>query len=360
MALPGRGASRWIIVQEIELSDPDRANERIKADIEGGADGFALRLPPATADGTEFWPPAGALRATFDGVDITKLHLRIDAAGGPLQQAKALAGFIIDSGLAPELADIAFCLDPLAAFLVGASADPEQFAASFLALRHARFRGPLAVLDGRSFHAIGATDAQELAIVLGGAVWWLRALAVVDVGANAALPLFGAGISVDADVILSIAKLRALRLLWGRLQELCDVARTPLKVHAETSRRMLTRDELTDNLLRNTLAAFAAGVGGADSILVVPHTAAIGMADRNARALARNLQHLLMDESDLHSVADPGAGAGTIEALTDQLAARAWSEFQAIERDGGIIESLRGGRLPARSAAARGTGEASA
>ena len=115
---------------------------------------------------------------------------------------------------------------------------------------------------------------------------------------------------------------------------------------------MLTRADLLANLLRNTLAAFAAGVGGADTISVVPHTAALGITDRNARALARNIQHLLMEESDLHRVADPAAGSGAIEALTEALAERAWAEFRAIEREGGIVESLRAGQFQARIAAA--------
>ena len=116
---------------------------------------------------------------------------------------------------------------------------------------------------------------------------------------------------------------------------------------------MMTRADPHTNLLRTTIAAFSAGIGGADSVLVHPFTEALGVADGHARALARNIQHLLLEESNLHRVADPAAGSGAVEALTDALAERAWSEFQAIEREGGLVESLRSGSFSGRISEAR-------
>jgi methylmalonyl-CoA mutase len=216
-----------------------------------------------------------------------------------------------------------------------------------------RFRGPFAVLDGRIYHEAGATEAQELAGILAAAAWWLRALHEAGAPANDIVPFLGASVAVDCGQFLCIAKLRALRLAWARLQELCGTPQDALAIHAETSRRMLTRADAATNLLRTTLAAFAGGVGGADTLTVLPHTAALGLPDANARALARNIQHLLMEEAHLYRVGDPGAGSGAIEALTAALAERAWSEFQAIEREGGIVASLGAGAFQARIAEAR-------
>jgi methylmalonyl-CoA mutase len=86
---------------------------------------------------------------------------------------------------------------------------------------------------------------------------------------------------------------------------------------------------------------------------VVPHDAALGVSSPKARALARAMQHLLLEESHLAAVADPLAGAGAVEALTESLAERAWTEFQAIEREGGIAASLAAGLFQSRVAAAR-------
>ena len=188
-----------------------------------------------------------------------------------------------------------------------------------LALRDAHFRGPFAVLDARPYHEAGATDAQELGTILASAVWWLRAFERAGVAPAGALPLLGASLSVDRDAFASVGGIRALRLLWARLLEVCDLPQLHLPVHAETSRRMIVRADPHTNLLRTTIAAFAAGVGGADSVTVLPHTAALGLPDRDARALARNIQHLLMEEADIRGVADAAAGSGAIEALTESL-----------------------------------------
>jgi methylmalonyl-CoA mutase len=320
------------------------------AAIRGGATGLALRFASASsADGKQGLPLVpDALNAALAGIDVATIHLRVEPHQDGVRIAKWLEDLIAASGLAPELADVAFGLDPLAAVAAQILLDPQEFAAVFLALHSARFRGPFALLDGRAFHEAGATEAQELAAILGSAAWWLRTLETADVGPDIALPFLGAAVATDSDILVSIAKLRALRLLWARLYGVCNVPPCPLQLHAETSRRMLTRDELTDNLLRNTLAAFAAGVGGADTISVTQHIAALGISDRNARALARNVQHLLMEESHLHRVFDPAAGSGAIEMLTEQLAACAWEEFRTIEREGGIIDSFRAGLFPAR------------
>ena len=90
------------------------------------------------------------------------------------------------------------------------------------------------------------------------------------------------------------------------------------------------------NLLRLTLAGFSAGIGGADAIALLPHSAAAGLPDAFARRLARNLQHILVDECRLAVVGDPAAGAGAFEALTRSLAERAMAILNEIEQGGGL------------------------
>jgi len=97
------------------------------------------------------------------------------------------------------------------------------------------------------------------------------------------------------------------------------------------------------NMLRVTIAAFAAGLGGANAVTVVPFTAAIGLPDAFARRVARNTQLVLLEESNLAKVADPAAGSGGIEDLTDQLCRAAWKLFQEIEKAGGIASALESG-----------------
>ena len=117
-------------------------------------------------------------------------------------------------------------------------------------------------------------------------------------------------LSADADQFLTIAKFRAVRKLWARVEEACGLAPKPAHVAAETAWRMMTRRDPYVNMLRTTIAVAAAGLGGADSITALPHTAALGLPDAFARRIARNTQLILLEESNLAKVGDPAAGSG--------------------------------------------------
>ena len=354
--LPGRGPRPWTIVQILDHPDPERANEQALADILGGATGLCLRFTGASLAGARGLPPtAESLAIVLDGVDLAALNLHVD----PHSQGPEIAGWLRDlvakRSIAPELTRIAFGLDPVAR-LVQTQPDPDRegrLPALFSDLARSGFKAPIAELDARPFHEAGATEAQELAAILACAVWWLRALEKSGHSAETSLPLFGASLSVDHDQFVSIVKIRALRLLWARLAELCAVPPIPLRIHAQTSRRMMARAGSHTNLVRATIAAFAAGVAGADSIAVLPYSEALGNPAPAARALARNTHLLLLEEAHIYRVADPAAGSGALEALTASLAEQGWTEFQEIEREGGIIASLCSGAFPQRIAAAR-------
>ena len=215
------------------------------------------------------------------------------------------------------------------------------------------FIGPFCAADGRMIHAAGGTDAQELAFALAQALAALRALEAGGLALDDARRAIGFRIAVDADQFASICKLRALRRLWARVEESCGLQPLPAHVEAETAWRMMTRRDPYVNALRTTTAAFAAGVGGADAVVALPFTQALGLPDAQARRLARNAQLILIEEANLWRVADPAAGAGGYEALTDALAQKAWELFQEIERAGGLGASLASGAFASRVSEAR-------
>ena len=161
-------------------------------------------------------------------------------------------------------------------------------------------------------------------------------------------------LAADADEFAGVAKFRALRALWARVEESCGLAPAPALVHAETAWRMMTANDPWNNLLRATIAVFSAAVGGADAITTLPFTQALGAPNAFARRLARDTQLVLQDESYLHVVDDPAGGAGGFEALTEGLCERAWSEFQAIEAEGGLAKALDAGRFQAKVAETAG------
>jgi methylmalonyl-CoA mutase len=126
-----------------------------------------------------------------------------------------------------------------------------------------------------------------------------------------------------------------------------------LFVSAETAWRMLTRRDSDVNMLRATIATFSAGLGGANAISVLPHSLAVGLPDAFARRVARNTQLILLEESNLAKVADPAAGAGGIETLTQQLCDSAWALFQEIEKAGGAFVALQAGLIQSKIATVR-------
>jgi methylmalonyl-CoA mutase len=200
-------------------------------------------------------------------------------------------------------------------------------------------------VDGPAFHNLGANATWELAGSVAAAVSYLRVLTESGLPIGDALRQVSFRLAADDDQFLTIAKMRALRQLWARVAEVVGEPDGGAAVlHAETSLPMMTQRDPWVNMLRSTLAAFGAGVGGADTVLVYPFDVAIpggfpGMATSFARRMARNAQLLLLEESHVGRVLDPAGGSWFVEDLTEQLAQQAWERFQAIEQRGGFIDA---------------------
>ncbi|MDZ4371664.1 MAG: methylmalonyl-CoA mutase family protein, partial [Phenylobacterium sp.] len=177
------------------------------------------------------------------------------------------------------------------------------------------------------------------------AVAGAAALAYAKAQVRAGLPVSDAfaritlGLAVDADYFVSLAKLRAARRVFARLAT-ASGARPNARVEARSSRRMLTAKDAWTNMIRLTAAGFAAAAGGADAVVLGAFTDALGLPTAFARRQSRNTQLVLMEEAEIGRVADPAAGSGYVEALTDQIARTAWTKLQAIEAAGGIIAAL--------------------
>jgi methylmalonyl-CoA mutase len=215
------------------------------------------------------------------------------------------------------------------------------------------------VVDALPVHSAGGSDAQELGFALAAGVEYLRVLTTAGLDVPAASRLCEFRLAATAEQFPTIAKLRAARRLWSRVTEACGSAE-PMFQHAVASPTMLTRRDPYVNLLRGTLAGFAAGVGGADAVTVAPFDAAIGVSEPFSRRIARNTQALLMEESHLARVLDPAGGSWYVESLTDALARAAWAFFQEIEAAGGAVAALDSGLVAERTADVRSRREKAA
>lgn len=354
----GRAAAPWRIVQRIELPDAAAAASQARHELANGATGLALVLEGTVgAAGFGLGGP-DAVADVLAGIDPGP-DTAIDLQAGPLtgEVARRLDDMVARRGLAPAALAVSFGFDPLGDLAAGVPGAPAWSAADLAAavtdLAARGWRGPFMTADGRVVHDAGGSEAQELAWVLAVAVSCLRALEAGGIPLADACRLVSFRLAADADQFLTMAKFRALRRLWARVEDACGLVPAPALVMAETAWRMMTRRDPFVNMLRATVAVAAAGLGGADAVTVVPHTAALGLPDGFARRIARNTQLILLQESNLARVADPAAGSGALDSLTHALCVTAWSLFQEIENAGGAAAALAAGLLQAKVAAVR-------
>jgi methylmalonyl-CoA mutase len=350
----GRPAGQpWAVMQRIDLADPKAANAQILDDLMNGASGETLVFQGAIGDYGSALPATGAaISAALDNIYLDAgVAIDLDLSMPSKDAAGLLATLVKARGLGPKDCTIRFGFGPLGGMaLNGHSPLPWKDIAPIFAglvsdLAGQGFAGPFAVADGRVIHAAGGSEAQELAFALASAVAYLRALEQSGIALDDARRFIYFRLATDQDQFLTIAKFRAVRKLWARVEEACGLKPLPAFVAAETAWRMMTKRDPHGNIVRGTIAAFAAAIGGADAITVLPFSAALGVPDAFARRIARNTQTILIEEANIHRVADPTAGSGAIEALTDALCETAWWFMQRIETAGGVAEALLAGSI---------------
>ncbi len=352
--IPGRAPGEaWAVMQRVDLPDADAANAQILDDLNHAASGIVLVFDGAVGDyGYALPATEAAIEAALKGVHLDwGVPIELDF-GPPSRPAAALmASYVKANGLAPRSVNLRFGFDPFGAMATrGVAPKPwselaPEVTALIGSLAEQGFAGPFAVADGRPVHAAGGSEAQELAFALANAVAYLRALEAHGISLEDARCLIFFRLAADQDQFLTIAKFRAIRKLWARIEEACGLAPSRACVVGETAWRMMTKRDPHGNIVRGTIAALAAAVGGADAVTVLPFSAALGIPDGFARRIARNTQTILIEEANLHRVADPAAGSGAIEFLTEQLCEKAWTLFQEIERVGGSFEALKAGLI---------------
>ncbi|MCG5433541.1 methylmalonyl-CoA mutase small subunit [Mycobacterium sp. MYCO198283] len=326
----------WKVAETFPLPGQSAAdaNQTLLAALTNGVSALIVE---AGADGVA----PDALPVLFDGVylDLVPVVVRADAQFG----AAADAMLRLVDGLAEEArqrVSLDLGADPLTAAVSGRGApSPEEVTARAVAVA-GRPGVRTVTVDAAAIHDLGGNATLELAAGLAAGVGYLRSFTAAGLPAAAALRQLSFRFAADDDQFLTIAKLRAARRLWARVAE---VAGAPdaggAVIHAVTSWPMMTQRDPWVNMLRTTVAAFAAGVGGADTVTVRPFDAAIpggfpGIGPGFSRRIARNTQLLLLEESNIGRVLDPAGGSWFVEDLTDQLARQAWAVFQETERAG--------------------------
>jgi len=338
----------WEVRRPVEAADPAVANRQVLEDLERGVTALEVPFPPATPTDLE---------VRLDGVYLDLAPVVLRPGWGFATAADALRSIWDRAGLGGSAVSGGFGADPFATLAAQGQADvPVGEAltqAAQLAVRTASETPRVRTFTVSSLPVAEApaSEVLELAVVLSTGAAYLRELSTTGLSIDDAAAQIELELAADTDVFVTIAKVRAARRVWSALTAACGgsgVTATPLSVR--TARRMLTTRDPWVNLLRVTAAAFAAGVGGADSITTDSYDVLLADSSDLGRRMARNTQLLLLEESSLGRVVDPAGGSAFLEELTERIAVAAWDVFGEFEQDGGVGETLVSGTLAARVA----------
>jgi len=347
-------ANTWAVCQPIGHPDPEGAGKHARAAVDGGADALQLAPSPLRSEAD--------LAQVLDGIDPTSTPLHLDGGSAAPALYALLREHLSATPFDSSALRGSLLFDPVAA--VASGADPTQafsladdLVADAAELPHFR----TVTVDTGAYHDAGASAVQELACALGALAERLARSTERGLSLPALLNNLQVRVPVSTSYFVEMAKLRALRLLVPQVFDAfaseagppLDVAPADVFVHAATSRRAETVYDPYVNMLRATTEAMAAALGGCDALTIRPYDGAVRPPDEFGLRIARNTQLVLRHEAHFDQVADPAAGSYYIEALTDQLAQRAWAQFQDLEAEGGILEALRRGDLHAQIAETR-------
>ncbi len=334
----------WDIRQLHADPDPSRTRGATRADVENGVGSLWL-----AAGGSGVAVPD--LAEALADVRLENTPVTLDAGLDYEAACEALLAVWADQDVPAERVRGSLGIDPIG--VAARTGSPTEMApAARLAARYAD-RYPelgLITVDATPVHEAGGSHTQELGMAAAAGVAYLRALTDAGMGLAESARRLEFRFSATADQFLTIAKLRAARAMWDRVTEACGLSpqERGMRQHAVTSAAMMTRRDPHVNIVRCTLAAFGAGVAGADAVTVRPFDSALGSPDDSARRLARNTQTMLVEEAHLARVIDPAGGSFYGERLTAQLYDQGWRFLQELEGAGGVGAAMASGMLAGR------------
>lgn len=346
-------ARAWSILQLTDIPSLKAANKQIHIDFDSGASGLYLAIsndiPFASAELPLY--STNDYKTLFDGVNLSGKSIYFTNGREGLVNAANFISYL--KGSNADLSNIhgSFGFDPLSIF-ASLSSFPEPDDEALLnwldatrAIIEAGSKMSSFMASGRTWQQAGGSEAMELGFTLGSALSYVRALTDAGLDIDEALTQVDISLTTNGDIFLSTAKLRAMRLLWSKICVESGAKTAPTKFVAEMSFLSLTKADPEVNMLRATAATVAAGLGNVDALVLLPFSAAHGVANQAARRLALNTQIIAQEESYIGQVEDPAAGSWYVENLTNELAAKAWEIFQQTEQAGGMAKMLKSGRV---------------
>jgi methylmalonyl-CoA mutase len=213
-------------------------------------------------------------------------------------------------------------------------------------------------ISGYHMQEAGATQVQELAFTLADGREYVRAALAAGLNVDDFAPRLSFFFAIGMNFFMEVAKLRAARLLWSRIMSEFnpkDTKSSMLRTHCQTSGVSLTEQDPYNNVIRTTIEALAAVLGGTQSLHTNALDEAIALPTDFSARIARNTQLVIQHETGITNVIDPLGGSYYIESLTHALATEAWKLIEEVEELGGMTKAVESGmpKLKIEEAAAR-------
>ncbi|MCC6831623.1 MAG: methylmalonyl-CoA mutase [Thermoleophilia bacterium] len=213
-------------------------------------------------------------------------------------------------------------------------------------------------ISGYHMQEAGATAVQELGFTIADGLEYVRTAVSRGLDVDAFAPRLSFFFAIGMDFFMEVAKLRAARLLWARVMEGFapkKAGSSMLRTHCQTSGVSLTAQDPYNNVIRTTVEALAAVLGGTQSLHTNSFDEAIALPTETSARIARNTQLILAEETGVTRVVDPLAGSYYVESLTNSLAEAAWALIGEVEEMGGMTAAVDAGmpKLRIEEAAAR-------
>ncbi len=365
----------WGIAQEQPYGDAKVLNKALLQDLAGGQDSVNIVLDGATRCGLD--PDEAAAEQIGEGAlslsslenlsdalkdvrpDFVPIYLNSGTSGLAVQAL--FMAWVEGTGVDAATVKGGLKMDPLGSLVsegtLAVSVESLYDELALLVKNNAKDIPNFAAagVSGLPYHNAGASATQELASVLASGLSYLRAMGERGVSIDDAASQITFTLSIGGNFFMEVSKFRAARMLWSRIVK--ELGGSPkaqgLRLHVRTGLYNKTKLDPYVNMLRCSTEALSAVVGGAEAICVGTFDETIRMPSDFSRRIARNVQVILQEECELTAVIDPGGGSWYIESLTNELATSSWALFQELEKEGGILESLKSGSWQDKIAATR-------
>jgi methylmalonyl-CoA mutase len=369
----------WTIRQYAGFSTAEESNAFYRQSLAAGQMGLSVAFDLATHRGYDSDHPrvvgdvgkAGVaidsvegMKVLFDGIPLDRMSVSMTMNGAVLP---VLAGYIVaaeEQGVRQDQLQGTIQNDILKEFMVRNTyiyppepsmrivADIIEYTATHMP----KFNS--ISISGYHMQEAGATAVQELAFTLADGLEYVRYALARGLDVDAFAGRLSFFFAIGMDFFMEIAKLRAARLLWARIMRQFDPkkpASLMLRTHCQTSGVSLTEQDPYNNIVRTTIEAMAAVLGGTQSLHTNSFDEAIALPTEFSARIARNTQLILAEETGVTRVVDPLGGSYYLEALTDSLAKHAWNLIQEVEALGGMTKAVESGmpKLRIEEAAAR-------